>query len=212
MWANAQRDGRPVEYRWHPLFNSTKFGWRPLLECRAVTRPRHETRWNLQGCPKLPNRSQPLVGSPYYEDMWRRYCCLTSVFFRLSIYALVAQVQPNKVVRWCRDSDFLNHLCVRYFQWAACSTFQTCILNSHYSHTMCRSMVDSHSAIAEIRRGKRRRRKKIEEETTGQKYNGLLYSIGWPLKLSIQDFEPTDKFVSQSTSPAELRRRWRAAK
>ena len=21
MWANAQRDGRPAEYRWHPLFN-----------------------------------------------------------------------------------------------------------------------------------------------------------------------------------------------
>jgi len=22
MWANAQRDGRPAEYRWSPLFNS----------------------------------------------------------------------------------------------------------------------------------------------------------------------------------------------
>ena len=22
MWANAQRDGRPAEYRWHPLFNT----------------------------------------------------------------------------------------------------------------------------------------------------------------------------------------------
>jgi len=26
MWANAQRDGRPAEYRWLPLFNATKFG------------------------------------------------------------------------------------------------------------------------------------------------------------------------------------------
>jgi len=27
MWANVQRDGRPAEYRWHPLlFNSAKFG------------------------------------------------------------------------------------------------------------------------------------------------------------------------------------------
>jgi len=26
MWANAQRDGRPVEYRWRPLFNDAKFG------------------------------------------------------------------------------------------------------------------------------------------------------------------------------------------
>jgi len=46
MWANAQCDGRPAEYRWHPLFNGAKFGWRPLLKCRAVTMPRRETRWN----------------------------------------------------------------------------------------------------------------------------------------------------------------------
>ena len=26
MWANAQCDGRPAEYRWRPLFNSAKFG------------------------------------------------------------------------------------------------------------------------------------------------------------------------------------------
>jgi len=26
MWANAQRDGRPVEYRWRPLFNAATFG------------------------------------------------------------------------------------------------------------------------------------------------------------------------------------------
>jgi len=31
MWANAQRDGHPAEYRWRPLLNATKFGWRPLL-------------------------------------------------------------------------------------------------------------------------------------------------------------------------------------
>jgi len=24
-WANAQRDGRPAEHRWRPLFNTTKF-------------------------------------------------------------------------------------------------------------------------------------------------------------------------------------------
>jgi len=26
MWANAQRDGHPAEYRWRPLFNAAKFG------------------------------------------------------------------------------------------------------------------------------------------------------------------------------------------
>ena len=42
---------------------------------------------------KPTKRSQPLVGrsSPYYEDMWRRYCCLIS-FFRLSIHALFAKI------------------------------------------------------------------------------------------------------------------------
>jgi len=103
-----QRDGRPAKYRWRPLFNAAKFGWRPLLECRAVTLPRRETRWNSQGCPKLANRSQPLVSrsSPYYEDMWRRYRCLT-IFFRLSIHASAAKIQPDKVVRWCQNGDFL---------------------------------------------------------------------------------------------------------
>jgi len=69
MWANAQLDGRPAEYRWCPLFNTAKFGWRPLLECRAVTLPRREScwSWNYLGCLKLTKRSQPLVGrsSPY---------------------------------------------------------------------------------------------------------------------------------------------------
>jgi len=26
MWDNTQRDGRPAEYRWRPLFNAAKFG------------------------------------------------------------------------------------------------------------------------------------------------------------------------------------------
>jgi len=38
------------------------------------------------------------------------------------------------------------------------------------------SMADIQSATADIRRGK----KKEEEQTSGQKYNGLPYSIGQP--------------------------------
>jgi len=95
--------GRPAEYRWRSLFNAAKFGWRPLLQCRAVTQPRRETCWNLQGCPKLPDRFQPLVGrsSSYCGDMWRRYCCLTS-FFPIVDMCL----SSDKVVRWCPDGDF----------------------------------------------------------------------------------------------------------
>jgi len=109
MWANAQRDGRPTEYRWRPLFNAAKFGWRPLQEYSAVTLPRRETRWNLQGCPKFTNTSQPLVGrsSPYYDNMWKRYRRFSS-FFRLLIHALAAKIQSEKVVQWCQNGDFLH--------------------------------------------------------------------------------------------------------
>ena len=41
---------------------------------------------------------------------------------------------------------------------------------------MCRSMVDIQSPTAEIRRGKKRKKK----EETGLKYNGLPYYIGRP--------------------------------
>jgi len=90
------------------LCSTPQFGWYPLLECRAVTLLRREICWNLQRCPKLPNRSQPLVrqSSPYYKDMWRRYCSLTSFFSRLLIHTLVAKIQPDKVVRWCADGGF----------------------------------------------------------------------------------------------------------
>jgi len=113
MWANAQRHGRPAKYRWRPLFNTAKFGWRPLLDCRAVTLPRHETRWNLHGCPKLVNGSQPLVGLslPYCRDMWERYCCLTSFFPTVDTCLScedIAWQSCAMVPRWRIFGDFLR--------------------------------------------------------------------------------------------------------
>ena len=113
MWANAQRAGRPAEHRWRPPFNAAMFGWCPLLECRAVTLPRCKSRWNLQGCPKLANRSQPLVGrsSPYCEDIWGRHYCLTS-FFPIVDMCLsckdIAQQICAMVPRWRIFGDFLH--------------------------------------------------------------------------------------------------------
>jgi len=42
MWANAQRDGRPAEYRCRPLFNAAVW-LTPTTRCHAVTLPRRET-------------------------------------------------------------------------------------------------------------------------------------------------------------------------
>jgi len=47
-------------------------------------------------------------------------------------------------------------------------------------HIMCESMVDIQSPTAEIRRGKTKEERRRKIETTGQKYNGLPYSIGRP--------------------------------
>jgi len=112
MWANAQRDGHPAEYRWRSLVNAAKFGSRPILDCRAVTLPRREARWNLQGCPKLPEWSQPLVGrsSPYCGNVWRRYCCLTSFFPIVDTYLKcedIARQSCAMVPRWRFFDDFL---------------------------------------------------------------------------------------------------------
>jgi len=55
------------------------------------------------------------------------------------------------VIRWRFLASFLRHV----FQRAACSTFHTCILNSHEGHIMCGSMAEIQSGTAENRRGKR---------------------------------------------------------
>jgi len=84
------------------------------------------------------------------------------------MHALVAKIQPDKVVRWCRD-DFLRPI------FSACRVQHVSDLHSkfalmpHHSitlsycgHSMCGSMVDIQSPTAEIRRGKKEidRRKK----------------------------------------------------
>ena len=90
MWANAQRDGRPAEYRWSPLLNATV--------------------WLMP-----TTRSQPLVGrsSPYYQNMWRRYCCLIRVFPIVDTYFSSEDIGlARQNLRWWQNGYF----CVLYFQ------------------------------------------------------------------------------------------------
>ena len=161
IWANAQRDGRPAEHRWRPLFNATNFGWRPLVDCHAVTVPKCESRWNWLGCPKLVNRSQPLVGrsSPYCWDIWRTYCCLTNFFSVCRYWCLsrkdIARQSCAMVPRWRFLATFLcpvfsvSH--VQYFS----DLHLKFALRPHH-HTMCGSMADIQSVTAEIRRGEKK--------------------------------------------------------
>jgi len=84
-----------------------KFGWPPLSDVDAVTKATCETRWNLLGCPKLVNGSQPLMGrsSPYCENMWRRYCCLTSFFSNCRYMPWLRRYSPTKL---CDGAKMVN--------------------------------------------------------------------------------------------------------
>jgi len=65
MWANAQCDGRPAEYRWHPLFNAAKFGSRPLLECRAVIGAKTRNPLQLAGVPQTRQQISAASGPKF---------------------------------------------------------------------------------------------------------------------------------------------------
>jgi len=88
-----------------------KFGWLPFSDVAAVTKPRRESVEICRGAPNYIKWSQPLVcwSSPYYGDMWRRYCCLTS-FFLLSIraFAKIARQSCATVPRRRLFGDFLR--------------------------------------------------------------------------------------------------------
>jgi len=68
------------------------------------------------------------------------------------MHALVAKIQPDKVMRWCADGEFLAIFCephAAHFRPA----FQICT-----KATSCGSMADIQSATTEMRRGKKERR------------------------------------------------------
>ena len=155
MWANAQRGGRPVECSWRPLFNAAKFGWRPILECRASSNA-SKTRNPLKfaGVPQTPEPISAVSG-PKFTILWGHVeeILLLNAF---SDFRYVHQLRRYSPTKLC-DGVQMAIFWVLHFQRAARSTFQTCILNSHKGHTMCRSMVDIHCATAEIRRGNQER-------------------------------------------------------
>ena len=111
MWANAQRDGRRAEYSWRPLFNAEKFGWRSLLECHAVTKPRRETRWNLLG---LHQTSQPIsaVSGPKFTILCGH---LEEIFLLNKFFPIV------DACRSCEDTA--RQSCAMVCRWRFLATF-----------------------------------------------------------------------------------------
>ena len=54
MWANAQRDGRPAEYRWRPLFNAAVL-LTPTTRVPCSNAAKTQNPLKLAGVPQTPN-------------------------------------------------------------------------------------------------------------------------------------------------------------
>ena len=81
MWANAQRDGHPAEYRWRSLFNAAV--WltpTTRVPCSNAAKTRNPLKF--AAVPQTTGPISAASGSKFtiLGDMWRRYCCLTSFF------------------------------------------------------------------------------------------------------------------------------------
>jgi len=110
------------------------------------------------------------------EDMWGRYCCLTS-FFPIVDTCLgcedIARQSWAMVPRWRFFGDVLRPV----FSASRMHHISDLHSNSAQGHTMCASMVDIQSATAEIRREK----EEEEEETNHRsKYNVRICYAGRP--------------------------------
>ena len=124
MWANAQRDGRPAEYRWRPVCNAA------VWLCSNATKTRNPLKF--AGVPQT-NEAISAASGPKFTMLYERMgkILLLNKFFPIVDTCLscehIGRQSCTMVCRW----RFFASFCVLYFQRAVCSTFQNCILNSH---------------------------------------------------------------------------------
>ena len=64
MWANAQRDGRPAEYRWRPLFNAAVWLMPTTrVPCSNAAKTRHPLKF--VGVPQTPEPISAVSGPKF---------------------------------------------------------------------------------------------------------------------------------------------------
>jgi len=93
MWANVQRDGRPAEYKWRPLFNAAV--WltpTARVPCSNAAKTRNPLK--LPGV-RQTNETISAASEPKFTILWGHVgeiLLRNMFFFRLSIHALVAKI------------------------------------------------------------------------------------------------------------------------
>jgi len=83
-----------------------KFGWLPLSDVAAVTKPRRETHLKFAGVPQTPEPISAVSG-PKFAILWRHVedigLLLSNKFFPIA-----DTCRSCEVVRWCPDGDFFG--------------------------------------------------------------------------------------------------------
>jgi len=93
MWANAQRDGRPAEYRWH-LVQPRKVWLMPTtrVPCNNAAKMRNPLKFaavpQIRQCISAVSRLKFTILSGHVEEA----SLFNKFFFRLSIHALVPKI------------------------------------------------------------------------------------------------------------------------
>ena len=92
IWANAQRDGRPAEYTWRPLFNAPLW-LTPTTRVPCTNAAKTRKTLKLPGVLQT-NETISAASGPKFTILWGHVeeILLLNKFFRLSIYALVAKI------------------------------------------------------------------------------------------------------------------------
>jgi len=126
MCANAQRDGRPAEYRWRPLFNATV--WltpTTRMPCSNAAKSRNPLKF--AGMPQT-NETISAASGPKFTILCGH---VEEILLLNKFFPFVDTCLNCEDIARQSDGAQMAIFCVLYFQRAACSMFQACILNLH---------------------------------------------------------------------------------
>ena len=112
MWANAQRDGSPCRMYVAPSVQRRKVWLTPTTRVPCSNAAKTRNQLKFAGVPQTRQQIS-VLSRPKFTILWGHVeeISLFKKFFRLSIHASAAKIQPDKVVRWCQTAIF----CVLYF-------------------------------------------------------------------------------------------------
>jgi len=134
--------------------------------------------WNRLKYAGVPQTNEMISAAcgPYYGDMWRRHCCLTS-FFQIVDTCLscedIARQSCGTVPRWWFFASFLRAVFSASCAQHVSDLHSKFTLRPHHVWKYGRHPISD-------RWGKKRRKKKKIEVTTGWKYNVRICYTGRP--------------------------------